>query len=250
MRRPVGLAGAAALSAIFAGGAEATPNVVSVAPSGPTVAERVLRISVTFEAAPEVGEAMPAALLGPNDAVIAGALLDKKLWSPDRRTLTLLLDPARVKSGLVAREEAGPVLRQGERIGLQIAGRVIHRWMVVAGGCAAPDLASWSLEVPQPASQDQLQLGFSGPIDVLSRDLIAVTDVKGNRIDGAATLDAGERRWSFAPAAPWPRGEFRIVVHPRLETPCGDEPGEPFEHAAGRGLGSKRAALRRAFTIR
>ena len=250
MRWPVTLAGAAVLAAIFAGRAEAMPSIVSVAPSGRTVAERTLRMSVTFVAPPEAGQVVPAALLRPDGAVIAGAFLNQQLWSSDRRTLTLLLDPARVKSGLLARDEAGPILRPGKRLALRIAGRVVHRWMAVAGGCVVPDPASWSVAIPRPASRDRLRLGFPGPIDVLSRDLIAVADVNGDRIDGSATLDAGERRWRFTPAAPWPRGEFRIVVHPRLETPCGDEPGEPFEHLAGQGLGSKRAVLRRAFVIR
>ena len=79
--------------------------------------------------------------------------------------------------------------------------------------------------------------------------MIAVADAVGNRINGSVLLADGEQRWSFVPDAPWSRGTLQIVVHPRLETPCGDEPGEPFEHAAGQGLGSRRKASNRTFTI-
>ena len=226
------------------------PDVLSVSPSGPTVPAGLLRLSVTFATPQADGLASPAALLRADHTAIPNALTDQQLWSPDRRALTLLLDPGRVKSGLVARAEAGPVLQPGEIVALRIAGAVVHRWRVTAGGCVVPDPASWTLAAPRSGSREPLQLDFPGPIDALSRDLIAVADSMGNRICGSAALSDGERRWSFAPATHWPPGSLQVIVHPRLENPCGDEPGEPFEHAAGQELGSSHAALRRIFTTR
>ena len=250
MERRLTLTVATTLAAIFTGGAGAMPDIVAVAPSGPTVPARLLRISVTF-ATPQVGGlASPAALLRADGTIIIDALVDQQLWSPDRRTVTLLLDPGRVKSGLVARSKAGPVLRPGELVALRISDQIVHRWTVDGGGCVVPDPASWNLATPRSGSREPVQLGFPGPIDALSRERIAVADMEGNRIGGSATLADGERRWRFVPALPWPRGTLQIIVHPRMENACGDEPGEPFEHPAGQGLGSHRAALNRAFTIR
>jgi hypothetical protein len=234
-------------AAIAAGGAGQVPAIVNVAPSGATVPARLLRLSVTF-ATPQAGATvLPAALLRADGAVIPHALIDQQLWSPDRRTLTLLIDPGRVKSGLLARAEAGPVMQAGDAIALRIGDAVVHRWRVIAGGCVTPDPAAWTLAAPRPGSREALTIGFPGPIDALSRDLIAVADSRDNRIDGAAMLSDDERRWRFVPLAPWPRGRLQIFVHPRLEDPCGGEPGEPFEHAAGRGAGPNRAAYRRTF---
>lgn len=248
MKRRGIVAGAAIVSAITLGGATALPGIVDVAPSGPTVPAQLLRLSVTFAAPQAEGSVSTVALVRADRTAIAGALLDQQLWSPDRRKLTLLLNPGRVKSGLIARADAGPVLRPRDIVALTIAGAVVRRWRVIAGGCTIPDPASWTLAAPRSGSRQPLRLGFPGPIDALSRDLIAVADFSENRIDGSATLSDGERRWSFVPVAPWPTGLLQIVVHPRLENPCGDEPREPFEHAVWQGLGSSRAALRRTFT--
>lgn len=247
MQRRLVLMAATAAAALIARGAGGTPNILAVAPSGSTVPARLLRISVTFATPQADGLASPPELLRADGAVIPGALLDQQLWSPDRRTLTLLLNPGRVKSGLIAHDEAGEVLRPGEIVALRIARRVVHRWTVIAGGCVTPDPASWNLVAPRSGSREPLQLGFPGALDALSRDLIAVADAEDTSVRGSASFADGERRWSFVPAAPWPDGALQIVAHPRLENPCGDEPGEPFEHASGQGLGSSRAALRRIF---
>ena len=248
MQRRLAFAVAAALAATTAGAAAIPPEIVAVAPSGPTVPAHLLRVSVTFATRQAEWQTDPAELLRSGRTVITGALLDQQLWSPDRRTVTLLLDPGRVKDGLIAHNEAGPVLQPGEVVALRISGVVVHSWTVTAGGCVVPDPASWTLVPPRSHSREPLQLGFPGALDALSRDRIAVADAEGNRISGSATFADDERRWSFVPAAPWPHGAMQIVVHPRLENPCGDEPGEPFEHAAGQGLGSIRADFHRAFT--
>ena len=234
---------------MFADGAGAVPDIIAVAPSGATVPAQLLRISVFFVRPQFEGLGSPPALLRADGRIIAGALVDQQLWSPDRRTATLLLNPGRVKTGLIARREAGAVLRPGEIVSLRISGRIVHHWVVQPGGCVMPDSGSWKLTPPGSGSREPLQLGFPGRIDALSRDLIAVADGQGNPIRGLATLEVGESQWRFVPAEPWPHASLQIVVHPRLEDPCGDEPGEPFAYAAGQGLGSHRAGLSRAFTI-
>ena len=247
-RRLVWAVGLAALG-IIAGAAAPQAQVVAVTPSGPTVPEKLLRISATFAVPQQEGLTAPVALLRDDGGAIPGALLDQPVWSPDRRTVVLLLDPGRVKTGLIVHGQAGPVLRAGERVALRMAGEIVHRWTVVAGGCAVPDLAAWAIEAPKADTREPLSLGFPAPIDAMSRDLVAVADAAGNRVDGAAHLIEGERRWRFAPAANWRRGTLYIIVHPRLESPCGDEPGEPFEHRSAQVVGSSLAVLRRSFLV-
>lgn len=226
--------------------AAAASTVIAVAPSGPTVPERLLRISVSF-AAPVGG--LKAALFRRNGHAIEGALLDQPLWSPDRRTATLLLDPGRVKTGLIAHETAGWALKPGEAVTLRIDGRAVHDWRIRPGGCVVPNPSDWVIAAPKAGTPDPLSLTFPGAIDAMSRGLIAVADGSGRRVRGVARLTDGERRWVFAPSARWAAGTWQVVVHPRLENPCGDEPGEAFEHEAGQGLRSERADLRRGFSI-
>lgn len=64
---------------------------------------------------------------------VDGALLSNRydLWSPDRRRLTLLLDPGRVKTGLAAHEAMGRALQPDQRYSLSIRGTATD-----AEGCA------------------------------------------------------------------------------------------------------------------
>jgi hypothetical protein len=213
------------------------------------VPERLLRLSVTFVTASQVDVLPQIALLRQDGSEIQGALLDQELWSPDHLTLTLLLDPGRVKTGLMAHNVAGWALRPGDRVRLQIAGKVKHQWTVTSGGCVVPDLQTWQIKAPQAGTDRPLTVIFTGPIDAQSRDLIAVANESGDRIKGKAQLINGENAWVFTPSVPWRREHLKLLVHPRLESPCGDEIGEAFEHAVGQGLGSQRAALSRWFNI-
>ncbi len=240
---------AAVLVALVAGNMPLLPHVVAIAPSGSTVPERLLRISIAFATPPQDEVLQAIALVRQDASTITGALLDLELWSPDRRTLTLLLDPGRVKTGLIAHDIDGWALRPGERVALRVAGRIEHQWTVSAGGCMVPDINTWRIDAPRAGTNRPLTVVFPGQIDTQSRDLIAVVDESGQRIEGESRLIDAERVWMFAPAAQWQHGRLRLLVHPRLESPCGDEIGEAFEHAVGKGLGSQRAAPSRWFDI-
>ncbi len=236
---------------VLAAGAHAAslPTVVSVTPSGPEISERLLRVSVTF-GAPPLGAVLPGIeLRGEAGTAVEGAFLQQELWSPDRRTLTLLLDPGRVKTGLFAHETAGWSLKAGTRATLFVGGAPARTWSVAAGGCVAPDPGAWRIEPPRAGTSDDLKLVFPDAIDGQSAGLIAVADDAGLRIAGEARLRSGEAVWAFTPRTAWRAGTARIVVHPRLENPCGDEVGEAFEHAQAAALGSKRTASSRAFQI-
>lgn len=220
--------------------AEAAP---SVAPSGPSVPEQLLRISITF-ANPPQGATLPfLALQRADGSVIPDAFLDQELWSPDRRTLTVLLNPGRVKSGLLAHDSLGAVLVAGDQVALTLHGSVLCRWAVSAGGCVVPDPSAWHIGGPRPGTRMPVTIDFPAPIDRQSEPLIAIADEKGHRVVGESRLASGERRWEFTPASPWTNQKWNVVVHPRLESPCGDEMGEAFEHAVATGLGALRSSV-------
>ena len=59
--------------------------------------------------------------------------------------------------------------------------------------------------------------------------MLWVTDAKGQRLDGTLTVGGGERVVSFAPAKPWVRGDYKLMIEATLEDVCGNRVGEPFE---------------------
>ena len=76
-----------------------------------------------------------------------------------------------------------------------------------------------------------------------------MAEAGGECIEGAAALGENEASWSFAPKRPWRRGTYQVVVHPRIENPCGDEIGEGFEHPVGEALGSNRVPSALRFAV-
>lgn len=127
--------------------ADASPSVVAVYPSGRVLPERVLRLSIIFAAAPGAPGVDAIKLRLSNGAEVEGALLSDRLWSSDRRTLTLLFDPGRVKSGLIAHDVYGGPLSAGQNVALVVGGRRAHEWRVESGGCVPPNPAGriWRL---------------------------------------------------------------------------------------------------------
>ena len=61
-------------------------------------------------------------LVDAEGATLVGALLptEYELWDPERRRLTVLLDPARIKRGLVPHRAIGYPLREGTSVTLVV----------------------------------------------------------------------------------------------------------------------------------
>ena len=49
--------------------------------------------------------------------------LEQELWSPSGKILTVMMHPGRVKTGLKARDEKGPILSVGDDVALALDGR-------------------------------------------------------------------------------------------------------------------------------
>ena len=212
---------------------------VRVFPSGATVPQRLLRISLVFGSSQDESIAKNVRLIAQDGSDISAPFADPPLWSADRKTLTLLLDPSRQKLGLAAHRAYGFVLQSHRRAQLMLGSRTIKTWYVTSGSCPALDPARWIVRRVGAGSRKPLVVHFSGAIDVLSQDYVAIASPQGTRVAGSTQLDNAERTWSFLPAVAWRRGDA-LAVHPRFEDPCGNEVGEPFEHAPGTGLGSDR----------
>jgi hypothetical protein len=70
--------------------------------------------------------------------------LEQELWSPDGKLLTVLMHPGRVKSGLIAHDERGPILSPGEDVTLTLDGHPIKQVARGAGEYGRP--CSFGLE--------------------------------------------------------------------------------------------------------
>jgi len=206
-----------------------TPRVVLVQPSGMQVPANLLRISIQF-ATQVQGPLLPRiTLLRADGREIEEPFLEQELWSPDGNVLTIMMHPGRVKSGLRARAQMGPILSVGDDVSLAIDGHPIKRWSVGPTDEAGPVTTSWKLSAVRAESLQPLVVALDGPIDGRDADYLAIANASGRRVAGRARLTVGEGAWTFTPDAPWRAGVYKLVVRRTLEDPAGNRLGSRFE---------------------
>lgn len=225
------LVGSMAFAAMLpiARAAQPVPQVVAVQPTGAEVPANLLRVSVVF-AAPIEGEVLSRIALSRADGRgLQEPFLPQELWSPDGRILTLLLHPGRVKTGLVAREQLGSIVNEGDDVVLSFDGRPIERWHVGPVDSNGPVASAWKLSHVRADSREPLVVTLDGAIDGLDVDYLAVVDAGDHLVDGRRQLRNGETTWTFTPDAAWKAGDYRLIVRGTLEDPSGNRLGGHFE---------------------
>lgn len=222
-----------------------TAEVLSIHPTAAVVPRNLLRLYVEFSApmsegyaaehlrlADEAGETLRDALL----------VTDYELWDGEHRRLTVLLDPARIKRGLMAQRQSGYPLRSGESFRLIIGtGFSDARGAPLRSGAdrrydVGPDERrrvepeTWKLRSPSCASLEPLEVGFDRPLDhALLRHCLNVLDPTGRRIEGRFEVGSGERSWRLVPPEPWKAGPHELVVDEILEDVAGNSVTRVFD---------------------
>src|SRR5688572_24340016 len=161
--------------------------------------------------------------------------LDQELWDPERRRITLLLDPGRVKRGIRTNLESGAPLIAGRRYRLVIDDRWVdgagaplasgfeHPFEAVAADRRSPDPRRWRLSLPPAQSRGELRVDFGEPLDhALASRMLSVHGASGARVDGSPRLAAGDSAWSFSPAGAWTAGDYTLRADSTLEDVAGN----------------------------
>lgn len=209
------------------------PQVVLVQPSGAEVPANLLRLSVVFKT-PVEGAVLPRIALSHTDGrVLQEPFLQQELWSPDGKILTLLLHPGRVKTGLIAREQWGPILSKGDNVVLTFDGHPIKRWHVGPVDANGPIASAWKLSRVYPDSRQPLIVILDGPIDGRDVNYLAIVRAGDDLVEGQSQLRDGETTWTFTPKRAWEPGDYRLIVRSTLEDPSGNRLGGHFETPIG-----------------
>jgi hypothetical protein len=197
-------------------------EVLAIEPGVAEVPENLLRFAVTFSAPVQEG-GVRVRLLGADGSELPG-LLDLELWDRSRRRLTVLLEPGRIKRGLVPNLEAGPALQAGSSVTFAVDADLAsarRSFTVRPPVRSRVDPASWRVDWPG-GGLDDLVVTFDRPMDraLVARCLTATTP-------GRAALDVHGLRWSWRPSEPW--REPALHVDPDLEDLAGNSVRRVFD---------------------
>jgi len=224
---------------------ERTTRITGVYPSVDRVPSNLLRWYVETSAPMEPGSALQHVhLMDEAGREVSGAFLalDQELWDPDRRRLTLLFDPGRVKRGVRTNVESGAPLVAGRRYRLVIDDRWIdgtgaplasgfeHAFEAMDADRRSPDPDRWRLALPGAGTRAPLQVSFGESLDhALATRMLAVLDPDGERVPGSVALAEGDNAWTFTPKLPWLAGDYSLRVGGALEDLAGNNVVRVFD---------------------
>lgn len=221
-------------------------EVAAIYPTAAELPVNLLRVYVQFSGPMSEGWAARVVTVRRQDTgePLEGVFLpmEPELWDPGRRRLTLLLDPGRIKRGLVPNREAGYPLIEGVPVKITInsafrdaAGRPLRAGASRIYRIGPPVRTRigpewWKWHIPAPGSMDYLSVVFDRPLDhALLRHSLWVADASGSAVPGRSVIGPEERSWRFVPDFPWDISRYQLVIEPTLEDVAGNSAVRVFD---------------------
>lgn len=220
------------------GGSDAAPPAVtSVFPTSNELPENLLRFHIEFSSPMTRGELYDRVhLLNDEGKEVEHAILlvDEELWDEEMKSVTVMLDPGRIKRGLRANIEMRPPLMAGATYtlvvdagwrnseGIATKERYTKTFSCYAADREIPAVSKWTMVQPT-SSNSPLVLKFHESFDVaLLEYAIAVKNSLGNYVEGNLSVSENESTISFMPARPWSNEKYTVLVNPKLEDLAGN----------------------------
>jgi hypothetical protein len=222
-----------------------TTVVLEIAPTATEVPRNLLRFYVHFSSPMSEGyAARHVRLVDDGGNPVDGALLptEHELWDGGRQRLTVLLDPSRIKRGLVGHDRAGYPLQSGSPFRLVVdegfrdarGDRLLvqaqRHYQVGREESRRVDPDGWALEVPSRGTLDPLVVRFDRPLDrgLLARCL-RVVGPDGGVVVGTPEVGSEERSWRLMPRKEWVPESHGLVVEALLEDVAGNSVSRVFD---------------------
>lgn len=232
---------------------KSTPRVEAILPLADKLPENILRFYIQFSEPMTEGESLQHVRLWDDTSgeELTAVFFDHvhELWSSDRRQITLLVDPGRVKTGLVANQKLGRAFQRDhvyrlvvesswpDMRGTHLGGRYEKRFRSIAADNKEVDASKWSVGVVDArehshGGRPKLLVNFRKDVDHVSvRNYLSIRDPDGHEVTGRWDLE--ECVASFRPDTPWSFGTHQLVANARFEDVVGNNLNGSFDHKVG-----------------
>lgn len=220
------------------------PRVAAIFPSADTLPENLLKFHIKFNVPMKAGEVYQhVKLLDESGNTVEKAFLtfDQEFWNHEMTTVTILLDPGRIKRGLRGNLEMNPPLETGKRFFLvvgkgwqNIDGTSIDQDVVKAFYCAEADRKSPlenTLQVVAPKSPgDGLKLIFGESMDAITlASHVQIMDSQNNRVESSVEFVGIEKGILIKPKTFWSHETYTILINPLIEDLAGNNFNRVFD---------------------
>lgn len=242
------------------------PEVTALYPSVDTVPENLLKLYLRFSLPMREGDALRHIhLLGEKGDTVPDVFLDlqPELWNREGTTLTLWLDPGRIKRDLIPNRRLGNPLQKGRsyRIvidsawkdaqGLALKQGYTKRFFAGERDQTSPQPDAWTIEVPTRGSADPLRIHLKEPLDYfLLAETVRVVDEAGSVMATDVRVMQGEKGMEIFAKEKWAAGRYRIKIASYLEDLAGNNLNRLFDRDVTKPQKTQRPFRELAFVIR
>ncbi|MCL9806973.1 hypothetical protein NAT51_15660 [Flavobacterium amniphilum] len=212
--------------------AQNRPRIIAIYPTSDSIPVNILRFYIKFsKPMQEMNILQHIKLLDECKKNITGVFYENQyeLWNEDRTTITLLVDPGRVKLGLLANNKMGRAFDEGKKYSLEIDNLILDfedqklennytkTFIAVNDDIVPPDIEKWKLELPKLNSKETIVINFNDKINHISAYTLIKVFRDKKKIQGNVILDNHESTWIFKPNEKWKKGDYQVIVEPQLE---------------------------------
>lgn len=224
------------------------PTVTAIYPTSNKLPENLLRMYIQFsQPMKTIDNLKKIKLLDENGQEVKGAIFNNvyELWDGSQTQLTIIFDPARVKTGLNANKNLGRALQPNRSYkivitnlediyGNKLKAPYIKSFEVVAQDIIPPNVNQWNIKVALSKSRKPLIIHFPYMLDLMSlKTRIQVLSQDETPVSGQVYIENEEKTWKFVPKEPWSKGNYTILVNSRLADPSGNNINGLFDHKIG-----------------
>ncbi len=221
------------------------PEVINIYPNLDSIPVNVTRFYIQFSKPIQEMNLLDHIKLSTEEGKnITGVFFENQyeLWSPDRTKVTLLVDPGRVKLGLLANNKMGRAFDEGQKYILTVDSLLMDfddrkllrsfskKFTSIQEDRTPPDVSLWEIYLPKADSKEKLLLDFNDKIDHISAQTLIQVFYKNQQVKGKIVLNAQKQKWEFIPNKKWKNGHYQILINHRLEDIANNSIEQVFDH--------------------
>lgn len=220
------------------------PRLIHIYPQTDSVPANLLKMSLVFSCPMSAASPYPFIyLLDAEGDTLHQTFLHQEpaLWNGQQTTLTLWLDPGRIKRELLLHQQYGNPLDVGKSYtlvidakwpsaqGVSLAQEVRKTFKTTDIDRQSPSLAAWQLGLPTVGTMEALDLVFDEVLDQRAIEGKLRILCLGRPLAGTGILAQDGKRWRFFPQKPWKKGDYHLKADGRIEDLAGNNLLRPFD---------------------